>query len=170
MHRIQRVGNCFVAESAVVVGDVQMGEGTNIWHQCVARGDVAPIRLGRRVNVQDGSLLHCSGGVTLEIADDVAIGHHAVVHCRSVGSRTLIATRATILDECVIGEDCLIGAGSVVTPRTQIPPGSVVLGIPGRVVRSIRDDEKEYIQHVIRSYQNLATRHVDGEFKPFGVE
>ena len=165
---MRRINGCFVAESAVVVGDIEMGEGTNIWHHCTARGDVAPIRLGERVNVQDGSLLHCSGGVTLEIADDVAIGHHAVVHCKSVGARSLIATRATVLDECVIGEDCLIGAGTGVTPRTEIPPGSVVLGIPGRVVRPIRDDEKRYIQHVIQSYQNLARRHADEEFKPFG--
>jgi len=109
---------------------VTLGDGANIWHHCVLRGDVAPIRVGRRVNLQDGALLHCKHDVTLEIDDDVAIAHYAVVHCKRVGSNTLIGTRATVLDDCEIGRDCIIAAGTVVAPRTIVPDGSVVMGCP----------------------------------------
>lgn len=166
-HAIRRVGSIYAATSAVIVGDVTFGADCNVWHHCVIRGDVAPIRLGDRVNIQDGSLLHCKGGVPLEIADDVAVGHHAVVHCTRVGTRTLIGTRATILDDCEIGDDCLIAAGALLTPRTVIPDGSVVMGTPGRVVRPIRPEERDYIRYVIEVYQDLSRRHANGEFEPY---
>lgn len=166
MQGIRRIGNIFLAESAVIVGYVQLGDDCNVWHHCVIRGDVAPIRVGRRVNIQDGALLHCKQDIALEVADDVAIAHHAVVHCRSVGSRTLIGTRATLLDDCEIGEDCIIAAGAVVPPRTIVPAGSVVMGVPGKVVRPIRPDERDYVRFVVERYTDLARRHVSGEFPP----
>lgn len=166
MYKLRQIGSIYVSESAVIAGDVQLGDQTNVWHFCVVRGDVAPIRVGKRVNVQDGSLLHCNHGVTLEIADDVAIGHHAVVHCKHVGSRTLIATRATVLDDCEIGEDCIIAAGSVVPPRSIIPDGSVVMGVPGKVVRPIRPKEREYVKHVIQRYLDLSEQYIAGKFPP----
>jgi carbonic anhydrase/acetyltransferase-like protein (isoleucine patch superfamily) len=168
LHEIERIGAVYIARSAVVVGDVPLGDDCNIWHHVVLRGDVAPIRLGKRVNVQDGSVLHCNHNVPLEIADDVAIGHLACVHCKCVGPNTLIATRATVLDDCEIGQDCLIGAGAVVPPATVIPDGSVVLGMPGKVVRPLRDKDREYIRRVLTYYQELARRHADGEFKSYG--
>jgi len=167
MHHIRQIGSVFIAESAIVIGDVQFGEDSNVWHYCVIRGDVAPIRLGRRVNIQDGSLLHCKHGVALEIADDVAIGHHAVVHCKRVGSRSLIATRATLLDDCEVGDDCIIAAGAVVPPRTIVPDGSVVMGVPGKVVRPIKPDEREYVRYVVNGYVQLSRRHAAGEFAPY---
>lgn len=166
VHRMKRIGSVWLAESAVVAGDVTLEEDCNIWHHCVLRGDVAPIRLGRRVNVQDGSILHCNHDVPLEIGDDAVIGHGAVVHCHSVGARTLIAIRATILDDCEIGNDCLIAAGSLLPPRTRIPPGSVVMGMPGKVVREIRDEERDYIRRVNEVYIELARSHEAGEYKP----
>lgn len=166
MQRIRQIGNIFIAESAVIVGDVRLGDGCNVWHHCVIRGDVASIRVGRRVNIQDGSLLHCKQDVALEVDDDVAIGHHAVVHCTRVGSRTLIGTRATVLDDCEIGEDCIIAAGAVVPPRTIVPAGSVVMGIPGKVVRPIRPEERDYVRYVVERYTDLARRHASGEFPP----
>jgi carbonic anhydrase/acetyltransferase-like protein (isoleucine patch superfamily) len=167
MHEIRRIGSVYLAHTAVVVGDVTFGEACNVWHHCTIRGDVAPIRLGDRVNVQDGALLHCKHDVALEIADDVAIAHYAVVHCTRVGSRTLIGTRATVLDDCEIGEDCLIAAGSLLTPRTIVPDGSVVMGMPGKVVRPIRDEEREYIRYVVRNYLTLAEAHAAGRFAPY---
>lgn len=167
MHRIRRVGSIAVAESAVIVGNVTFGEDCNVWHHCVIRGDVAPIRLGRRVNIQDGALLHCKQDVPLEIADDVAIAHHAVVHCRRVGPRTLIGTRATVLDDCEIGSDCLIAAGALLTPRTIVPDGSVVMGLPGRIVRPIRDEERAYVRYVVDRYLDLTRRHLAGEFAAY---
>jgi carbonic anhydrase/acetyltransferase-like protein (isoleucine patch superfamily) len=166
MHRIRQIGEVFAAESAVIVGDVTLGKDCNIWHYCVVRGDVAPIRLGERVNVQDGSLLHCKGGVPLEIADDVAIGHHAIVHCTRVGPRTLIGSRATVLDRCEVGEDCIVAAGALLSPGTIVPDGSVVMGLPGRVVRPIRDEERRYVQHVVEVYQRLAREHAAGKYPP----
>jgi carbonic anhydrase/acetyltransferase-like protein (isoleucine patch superfamily) len=165
---IERVGEVYVARTAVIVGDVTMGEDCNVWPHCVIRGDVAPIRLGRRVNIQDGSLLHCKDNVPLEIADDVAVGHHAVLHCTRIGSRSLIGTRATVLDDCEVGEDCIIAASALLTPGTIVPDGSVVMGMPGKVVREIRDKDREYIRHIIEGYIELSRRHVDGEFKPYG--
>lgn len=167
MHEITRVGCIWQARTAVIVGDVTFGADCNVWHHCVIRGDVAPIRLGARVNVQDGSVLHCKHSVTLEIADDVAIGHQAVVHCKRVGTRTLIGTRATLLDDCEIGDDCLIASGAVMVPGTIVPSGSVVMGMPGRVTRPIRDAERTYIRRVLATYQDLSRRHAAGEFKPF---
>lgn len=169
LNRIRKVGSVYLAESSVVVGDVALGDACNIWHHCTIRGDVAPIRLGRRVNVQDYALLHCKHDVALEIADDVAIAHHAVVHCKSVGSWTLIGTRATVLDDCEIGENCLIAAGALLTPRTVVPDGSVVMGVPGKVVREVRDEEREYIRYVVTRYVELAQRHVAGEFESYGA-
>jgi gamma-carbonic anhydrase len=166
MHRIRKTGQIFLAESAIIQGDVTLGEDANVWHQCILRGDVAPIRVGKRVNIQDGALLHCKNDVTLEIADDVAIAHYAIVHCRRVGSRTLIGTRATVLDDCEIGEDCIVAAGAVVPPKTVVPDGSVVMGVPGRVVRPIRPDERDYLRYVVERYLELARRHAAGEFPP----
>lgn len=163
---IRKAGLVYIAQSAIVVGDVSLGEGCNIWHYCVLRGDVAPIRLGKNVNVQDGSILHCRHDVPLEIADDVGIGHGAIVHCTSVGPRSLIGIRATVLDNCEIGEDCLIGAGSIVPPGMRIPPGSVVMGVPAKVVRPIRDEERDYIRFVVEGYVELSRRHAAGAFTP----
>ena len=164
---MSKVGRAYLAETAIVQGDVTLGAGVNIWHHCVVRGDVAPIRLGDRVNVQDGTILHCRSGVPLEIAPDVAIGHQAVVHCQSVGSRTLIGIRAVLLDDCEIGENCLIAAGALVPPRTVVPDGSVVMGIPGKVVRTIRPVEEEYVGRVLESYLELARAHAAGRYSDY---
>ena len=167
MHRIKRIGSIYAAETAVIAGDVTLGEDGNVWHHCVIRGDVAPIRIGARVNVQDGSLLHCKHDVPLEIADEVALGHHAIVHGKRVGSRSLIGIRATVLDDCEIGEDCIIAAGALLPPGTLVPDGSVVMGVPGKVVREIRDEERRYVRFVVASYVELARRHADGAFAPY---
>ena len=168
--RMNQLGEVFLAESAVVQGDVTLSAGVNIWHQCVVRGDVAPIRLGERVNVQDSTVLHCRSAVPLELAADVAIGHQAVVHCKSVGSRTLIGIRAVVLDDCEIGENCLIAAGALLPPGTVVPNGSVVMGIPGKVVRKIRAAEEEYVDRVIKTYLELARAHAGGRFPDYQEE
>ncbi len=167
VHAIRRVGSVFLAETAVVVGDVELGPDCSVWHHCVVRGDVAPIRVGARVNIQDGAVLHCNQGVSLEIAEDVSVGHHAVVHCRKVGPGTLVGMRATVLDDCEIGQDCLIAAGAVVPPGTVVPDGMVVMGVPGRVVRPVSDRERDYLRRVVETYVELARRHADGAFPPY---
>ncbi len=164
MQSIQRRGTFYAARSAVITGDVQIGAESSVWHFCVLRGDVAPIRVGERVNIQDGAILHCKREVPLVVGDDVVIGHQAIVHCKRVGSRTLIGIRAILLDDAVIGDDCLIAAGALVPPGAVIPDGSVVIGVPGKVQRPTQTDERAYIQGVVQSYLELARRHASGEF------
>lgn len=164
MPTIHKIGNVHIAQSAVVEGDVEFGDLTNIWHHCVIRGDVAPIRTGRRANIQDGSILHCHKDIPLEIGDDVVIGHNTVVHCRSVGSRTLIGSSATVLDRSTIGDDCIIAAGALVPADKVIPDGSVVMGVPGKIVRQISDEEREYIRFVNQAYLELAQEHSEGKY------
>jgi carbonic anhydrase/acetyltransferase-like protein (isoleucine patch superfamily) len=157
----------FFSDSAIVQGDVTLGAGVNVWHQVVIRGDVAPIRLGERVNVQDGAVVHCQTGVALEVDNEVVIGHHAIVHCRRVGRQTLVGTRATVLDGCEIGSNCLIAAGALVSPGTRTPDGVVLMGLPARIVRDISADERAMIAEIGQRYTRLAARHAAGEFPSF---
>lgn len=163
-------GRAYVSAAAVVEGDVVLGADASVWHFAVLRGDVAPLRIGARTNVQDGAVVHARTGVAVEIGEEVAIGHQALVHCRRVGPRTLVGSRAVLLDDVVVGEDCLIAACALVPPGTRIPPGSVVMGIPGRVVRAIRDEERAYLRDVVAGYVRLAQRHLRGEFPPLPGE
>lgn len=160
-----RVGrDVYIASTAYVAGDLVIGDGSTIMHHVVVRADIAPIRIGARVNLQDGTIVHTAFGVPLDIADDVGVGHRAVVHCRRVGSRTLIGTGAIVLDDCDIGSRCLIAAGTLLTPRTVIPDGSVVMGIPGKVVREVGERDLAIIDHVISSYVRLGRLHAAGGF------
>lgn len=154
----------YIAETSFVGGDVHVGDQSTIMHHVMIRGDIAPIRIGSRVNIQDGSIVHIQRDVPLDIADGVGVGHRAVVHCRSVGSRTLIATGAIVLDGCEIGERCIIAAGTVLTPGTKIPDGHVVMGVPGKIVRKTTESDLAIIDHVVRSYVELGRLHAAGMF------
>lgn len=166
MHAIRYIEELgvWIAENAVVCGDVRIGRGSSVWHHTVIRGDVAPIRLGRSVNVQDLAVLHCHAGTPLEIADNVTIGHRAVVHCRSVGRGSLIGINATVLDGAEVGENCIVAAGALVPPGAKIPDGSVVMGIPATVVRETTERDRAYIEHTQQSYAELAAAHAAGRF------
>jgi len=154
----------FIAPGAYVGGDVVIGDDSTVMYQSVIRGDIAPIRIGARVNIQDGCIVHTPHGVALDIGDDVGVGHRAVVHCREVGARTLIGTGSVLLDDCVIGRRCVIAAGTVLAPKTVVPDDSVVMGVPGRVVRPVSDRDLEVIDHVVQSYRELGRRHAAGLF------
>lgn len=156
--------NVYIAPTSFVAGDLLIGDDCTIMHHVMIRADIAPIRIGRRVNVQDGSNLHTKFGVPLEIGDDVAIGHRAVVHCRRVGDRTLIAIGAIVLDDAEIGADCVIGAGAVVSPGTIIPDGKMVLGVPGRIVRDTREQDREMVRQVVENYLRLGREYAAGRF------
>jgi len=156
--------NVYIAPTSYVAGDVTLGDDVTIMHHVMIRGDIAPIRIGNRVNVQDGSVVHTDHDVPLDIGDDVGIGHRAVVHGRRVGSRSLIGMGAIVLGGCEIGEHCLVAAGSVLTPDTIIPDGSVVMGFPGRVVRPVGEREQQIIDQVVASYLDLGRRHAAGQF------
>jgi len=156
--------NVYIAETSFVAGDVHIGDHSTIMHHVMIRGDIAPIRLGSRVNIQDGSVVHVQRGVPLEIADGVGVGHRAVVHCRKIGSRSLIATGAIVLDGCEIGERCIVAAGTVLPPGTIIPDGHVVMGLPGKIVRKTTEADLAIIDHVIESYVELGRLHAGGMF------
>lgn len=162
-----RIGrNVYIAPTAVVCGDVTLGDDCTIMHHVVIRGDVSAIRIGCRVNVQDHTVIHTKTGVDLDIADDVGIGHNAVVHCRSVGSNTLIGIGATILDDCEVGAGCFIGAGALLTPRMLIPDGKMVLGAPAKILRDVTDQDRQYVRFVVENYLKLNRQHAAGMYPP----
>ncbi len=156
--------NVYVADTAYVGGEVTIGDDCTIMHMVVIRGDVSAIRIGRRVNVQDGTVIHTETGVPLDIGDDVVIGHRAVVHCRRVGNGALIGIGSIVLDQSDIGDGAIIAAGAVVPPGTVIPPGKMVMGVPGRVVRDVTEREREYTRIVVGRYRDLAARHGGGVY------
>jgi carbonic anhydrase/acetyltransferase-like protein (isoleucine patch superfamily) len=145
-------------DTAVVIGDVELGEGVSLWPNCVLRGDYNFIRIGKGSNVQDGAVVHNDTGHPCIVGEDCVIGHLACVHGATVGDRCLIGIHAIILNGAVIGDECIIGAGSIVTEGGVIPPRSLVLGSPGKVVRSITDDELKRIQNGAANYRGYAQR------------
>ncbi len=163
-HNVVLGRDVYLAPTSYVAGDVVMGDECTVMHHVTIRGDVGRIRIGRRVNVQDGSVLHNETGVDLEIGDEVGIGHRAVVHCRRVGSRSLIGIGSLVLDRCEIGDDCIIAAGAVLPPRTTVPDGTVMMGVPAKPVRSITDAERGYIREVVARYVELGEMHRDGKY------
>lgn len=164
--QILRVGHFFAATTTVLVGDIEVGDDTNFWPFVVARGDVAPIRVGKRCSVQDFTMLHCKHKQALEIGDEVLIGHHACVHCRRVEDGVLVGIGSRILDESEVGEGSIVAAGAVVAPGTKVPAGKVVAGVPAKVIRDVRPEDRAYVTNVISRYVELARAHVAGEFKP----
>jgi carbonic anhydrase/acetyltransferase-like protein (isoleucine patch superfamily) len=133
-------------------------------HHVVIRGDIATIRLGARTNVQDGAVLHTRYAVDLDIADEVVIGHSAVVHCRRVGTRTLVGIGAILLDNVEVGPHCVIAAGAVVTPGTVIPAGKLVGGVPARILRDTSDADRAEIERIVGVYVDMGARHAANEF------
>lgn len=156
--------NVYIAPTAYVAGEVVIGEQSTVMHQAVIRGDIAPIRIGKRVNIQDGAVVHTPYGVALEIGDDVGVGHCAVVHCKRVGSRSLIGIGAIVLDGCEVGSRCIIAAGTVLPPNTIVPDGTVVMGVPGKPIRKVTESDIASIDHVVSSYVKLGRLHAAGEF------
>ena len=156
--------NVYIAATSYVGGEVEIGDGATIMHHVTIRGDVGAITIGRRVNVQDGAIVHTKTGVPLTIDDEVVIGHRAVVHCKSVGRRVLIGIGAIVLDDCEIGDEAIIAAGAVLPPGTIVPPGKLVVGVPGRVIREIGERQRGYIDQVLRNYDELNRKHGAGYY------
>jgi carbonic anhydrase/acetyltransferase-like protein (isoleucine patch superfamily) len=143
----------FVAPSADVIGEVTIGSHSSVWFQVVIRGDVHSISIGSRTNIQDHTMLHVTRKKSrLVIGDEVTVGHRATLHGCTVGNRVLIGMGAIILDDAVIGDDCIIGAGALVTKNTKIPPKSVVMGAPAKVVRQVTDEELAFLPKSAANY------------------
>jgi carbonic anhydrase/acetyltransferase-like protein (isoleucine patch superfamily) len=148
--------SAFVAENAMVIGDVEIGAGANIWFSCVVRGDVNAIRIGSHCSIQDACILHVEKDLhPLFIEDDVVLGHRVVAHGCRIGRGALIGIGAVVLNGADIGEESIVGAGSVVTSSTVIPPRMLVLGIPAKPVRPLGDKDLSMVRQTVRNYQEL---------------
>lgn len=151
--------NIFLAETAVVIGDVVMGDDCSVWYGAVIRGDVHSIRCGDRVNVQDGAVLHCTyQKASLSIGNDVSIGHNATVHGCTVKDKVLIGMGAVIMDHAEIGSGSVIAAGAVVLQNTIVPPGSLMAGVPAKRIRDVGEDlSKGEIERIAGNYLKYAS-------------
>ena len=146
LDRVPSAGEgAFIAPGASVVADVRLGVGVSVWYGAVLRGDIAPVVIGDRSNIQDGTVIHVADDGPCIVGADVVVGHRAMLHACRVEDACLIGMQATVLDDAVIGFGSIVGAGAVVTPRTIIPPHSLVLGMPAKVVRTL--DEKAADEH-----------------------
>lgn len=150
----------WVAPSADVIGDVEMGEDSSVWYSSVVRGDVFPIRIGARTNVQDHCVLHVTHDKYATVLhDDITIGHRVVLHGCTVESGALVGIGAIVLDQAVIGAGALVAAGALVTPGMKVPPGMMVMGSPAKIVREVTDAEREWMKESVRIYVRLAREH-----------
>ncbi len=131
---------CFFAETAVIIGDVVMGEQCSVWYNAVIRGDVHYIRMGNKVNVQDGAVIHCTYQKSpTNIGNNVSIGHNAIVHGCTVLDNVLIGMGSIVMDDCVVGSNTIIAAGAVVTQGTKVDAGSIYAGVPARKIKDISE-------------------------------
>jgi len=146
----------FIAPGAFVIGDVKIEENSNIWYNTVVRGDIHPIRIGKYTNIQDNCTIHVMYNHPAVIGDYVTIGHGAIVHGCTVGNNCLIGMGAILLGYAEIGENCIIAAGSPIPERKVIPPNSLVMGSPGKVVRTLTDEEIEGIRESALKYAEVA--------------
>jgi carbonic anhydrase/acetyltransferase-like protein (isoleucine patch superfamily) len=146
--------NCFLAETATVIGDTVIGDNCSIWYNTVLRGDVNSIRIGNRVNIQDGSVLHCLYRKSvIEIGSNVSIGHNVVIHGAKICDNVLIGIGAIVLDGAVIGENSIIAAGAVVLAGTIVEPGSIWGGVPAKFVKKIDPEQtREMIDKIAENY------------------
>ena len=133
--------SAYVAQSAQIIGDVILKENASIWDNAVLRGDIGRIEVGEGSNIQDVSSIHNTEGIPVIIGKNVTVGHRAVLHSCTIGDNTLVGMGAIVLDNVVIGKNCLIAAGAVVTPNTVIPDGSMAVGIPARVVKTLTESQ-----------------------------
>lgn len=163
MHAVR---DFFVAHNAVVAGNVAFGPGVNVWFNTVIRGDLARIDVGARVNFQDGCIVHTDTEAPMTIEEGVVVGHGAILHGARVGRDTLVGMGARLLGGVEIGEECLIAAGALVPEGRKIPPRSVVMGMPGKVVRQISAEELERTHTICTHYLEMAQRHVRGGYPP----
>lgn len=150
-------GDVFVAPGAVVIGDVEIGEGSGVWFGAVVRGDVNEIRIGARTNVQDGTVIHVTtGGHATYIGNDVTIGHRAVIHACTVEDGCLIGMGAVLMDGAVVERGAMVAGGALVTPGKRVAAGELWAGSPAKRLRALNDEERENIAWSARHYAELA--------------
>lgn len=150
--------NCFVADSAQVMGSVTLHPGASVWFGAVLRGDCDDIIIGHNSNVQDGAVLHTDPGIKLTVGEHVTIGHMAMLHGCQIGDNSLIGIKAVILNGARIGKNCLIGAGALIPEGKEIPDNSVVMGAPGKVVKQVAEPQRAMLKASAQYYASNAQR------------
>ncbi len=153
--------SAYIAPTAVIIGDVVIEEGASVWDGAVIRGDVARITVGRNSNIQDNAVIHADYGEPTVIGENVTVGHMAVVHAARIGNNVIVGIHAVVLNGAEIGEGSVIGAGAVVTPGTKIPPRSLAVGIPAKVIRQGEEVERMAVENGL-TYQKLRDEHRAG--------
>jgi carbonic anhydrase/acetyltransferase-like protein (isoleucine patch superfamily) len=155
-------GSAFVAPTAAVIGDVEIGSESSIWFGTVLRGDVMPIRIGARTSIQDNAVVHSTGGWSkTSIGDDCTVGHSVILHGCTVGSRVLVGMGSIVLDAAELGDDVILGAGSLVTARSVIPSGMLAFGRPAKAIRPLTDEERRNVREAAAVYVGLV-----GDYSP----
>jgi gamma-carbonic anhydrase len=161
--------SCFIEDTGVVIGDVVMGEECSVWFHAVIRGDVNYIRIGKRTNIQDLSMLHVTHDThSLIIGNEVTVGHNVVLHGCTIKDRVLVGMGAIVMDGAVIGEDSVVGAGALVTEGTIVPPKSLILGSPAKVKRPVTERELAWIKESAENYVRYARKYLGDPAKPTG--
>jgi carbonic anhydrase/acetyltransferase-like protein (isoleucine patch superfamily) len=153
----------FIAPTATVIGNVTIAPGSSVWFGAVIRSDLALIQIGRNTSVQDNAVIHVRDGIETRIGDQVTMGHGAIVHGAQIEDTVLIGIGAIILDKARVGKGSIVGAGAVVTEGTQIPRRSLVLGVPGKVVKEVTSEQFQWIEENAKSYTELAQRYLTSE-------
>ena len=146
----------FKAANATLVGNVTIGNGVGIWFGAVVRGDKDRIVIGDRSNIQDNCVVHTTTGHPVLVGDDVSVGHGAILHGCTIGNRVLVGMGAIVLNGAVVGDGTVIGAGAVVTEGMNVPPGSVVVGVPGKIIKQASEEQQKHILGNAKSYVELA--------------
>ncbi len=160
--RIQRGEGVFIAPGAVVVGQVSLGDRASVWYGAVVRGDMAPITIGEETNIQDGAVLHVDPPYPVVLGERVVVGHRAVIHGARVADECLIGMGAVLLNGAIIGTHSIVGAGAVVTEGMEVPPLSLVLGVPARVVRALPPEVADRIRRNAAVYVEAAAEYAAG--------
>jgi carbonic anhydrase/acetyltransferase-like protein (isoleucine patch superfamily) len=155
-------GGAYIMESAEIIGDVKIGKNSSVWNKVVIRGDDSYIRIGKNTSIQDMSVIHTEHNIPVEIGDNVTIGHRAVIHCRKISSNCIIGMGAILLDNVEIGDLSIVAAGAVVTENQIIPPRSLVMGVPGRIVRKTTDKDLKRIKEAAKDNLRLSKSHYEG--------
>ncbi|MFO0812818.1 MAG: gamma carbonic anhydrase family protein [Gemmatales bacterium] len=161
-----RIRDYYQAANATVVGNVHLSTGVNIWYGCVIRGDVDRITLGKNVNIQDLTMIHCDPGFPNELEEGVVVGHSAIIHGSKIGRDTLIGMGACLLGRSIIGKECIIAARALIPEGVVIPDRSLVMGMPGKVVRQVTDEEVARIRQLNQHYLATSEAHAAGKYPP----
>jgi carbonic anhydrase/acetyltransferase-like protein (isoleucine patch superfamily) len=156
----QIANDTFIAENSTIIGRCTIEANSSVWFNVAIRADVNEIVIGKNVNIQDGSVIHCDHEYAVSIADNVTIGHNAIIHGCKIASNCIVGMGSTILDGATIGENCIIGANSLITSGKVIPAGSLVVGSPGKIIRELTVEEIEGIKKSVAEYVILSKHYL----------